>query len=198
MESQQHWTSAELLARYEAGDEAAAGELFERYVERLTRLARARLSPRLARRTDPEDVVMSAWRSFFIGARAGRFALNRSGDLWRLLASIALHKLHRQARRHSAAKRSFAKEQTLDGLAEGLLAVSRREPTPAEAIALSEELESEMSRLTPCGRRILELRLQGEQHAAIAADTGRSERTVRRMLHEIRESLARRLEQHDA
>jgi hypothetical protein len=81
-------TSAELLARYRNGDDDAAEELFCRYVTRLTSLARTRLSPKLATRTDPEDVVLSAYRSFFVGVRKGRFRLRRSGDPWRLLVSI--------------------------------------------------------------------------------------------------------------
>ena len=189
-----HWTSAELLLRCEKGDEDAADELFARYVERLTRLARARLSPRLARRTDPDDVVMSAWRSFFVGARAGRFAVRRSGDLWRLLASITLHKVYRQARRHSAERRAISAERSLDRGADDPLRVANREPSPEEAIALADELELVMARLDACSRRVLELRLQGEQLAAIATATGRSERTVRRILAEIRELLVRRLE----
>jgi RNA polymerase sigma factor (sigma-70 family) len=181
------------LARYRGGDERAAAEIFRRYVERLTRLARSRLSPRLAGRTDPEDVVLSAWRSFFVGARAGRFSLRRSGDLWRLLVSITMHKLYRQARRYGAQRRSVAVEQSLERTPEDLLPVADREPTPEEAVTLADELEAVMSRLDACGRRVLELRLQGEPLAAIAQDTGRSERTVRRVLADIRGLLAGRL-----
>jgi RNA polymerase sigma factor (sigma-70 family) len=188
-----HGTSAELLRRYRDGDEDAAEEIFRRYVERLTRLARSRLSPRLAGRTDPEDVVLSAWRSFFVGARAGRFSLRRSGDLWRLLVSITMHKLYHQARRHTAERRGVAVEQSLEQTAAELLPAAGREPTPEEAITLADELEAVLSRLDACGRRVLELRLQGEPLATIAEDTGRSERTVRRLLRQIRGLLAGRL-----
>ena len=68
-------TSAEILKRYREGDQDASDELFSRYVGRLTLLARSRLSPALARRSDPEDVVLSAYRSFFIRARDGRLTL---------------------------------------------------------------------------------------------------------------------------
>src|SRR2546421_597587 len=186
-------TSAELLARYRDGDEQAAGMLFQRYVKRLTLLARARLSPRLASRTDPEDIVLSAWRSFFVGARAGRFSLRRSGDLWRLLVSITLHKLYHQVRHHTAEVRSVDSEQPLDRVPEQWTPAADREPTPEEAVMLAEELELIMSRLDPFGRRVFELRLQGEQLEAIAAATGRSERTVRRTLELIRELLTSRL-----
>ena len=68
--------SQQLLERVRSGDKDAAEELFERYVDRLIELARKRLSPRLARRLDPEDIVQSACRSFFRLARAGRYELN--------------------------------------------------------------------------------------------------------------------------
>src|SRR5712671_3363960 len=100
------WTSLVLLEQFRGGDDIAAEALFNRYFQRLTLLARSRLSPRLARRTDPEDVVLSVYRSFFIDARAGRFTLTRGGDLWRLLASITKHKLLRQNRYHGAERRS--------------------------------------------------------------------------------------------
>jgi RNA polymerase sigma factor (sigma-70 family) len=192
-------TSAELLARFQEGDALAAEEIFERYIDRLTRLARARLSPRLSRRTDAEDVVMSAWRSFFVAAGAGRFSLKRSGDLWRLLVSITLHKLYHQARRHTAERRTVGGEQPLDQTNDWMIAASDREPAPEEAVALAEELEHLMAGLDEFGRRVLELRLQGETHAEIAGDTQRSERSVRRRLHEIRERLSRQwgLETHE-
>src|SRR5688572_10742761 len=87
-------SSIELLRLLAAGDEGAAATVFERYAERLTRLARSRLAARLAQRIDAEDVVMSAYRSFFVAARQGRFELERGGDLWRLLVEVTLHKLY--------------------------------------------------------------------------------------------------------
>jgi RNA polymerase sigma factor (sigma-70 family) len=185
-------TSAELLVRCRDGDEQAAEQLFERYFERLALLARSRLSPRLAARTDPEDVVLSAYRSFFIGVRAGRFSLKRSGDLWRLLVAITMHKLYRQAKHHSAEKRSVYAEQLWQP-AEDNSIPRNREPTPEEAVALADELEAAMSQLDAVSRRVLELRLQGEPLSTIAAETGRSERTIRRLLSSIRDALAKRL-----
>lgn len=186
-------TSADLLARYSDGDESAATEMFRRYVERLTLLARSRMSPKLAARIDPEDVVMSAYRSFFVGARRGQFSLRRSGDLWRLLVSITLHKLYRGAKRHTAEMRSVDLERHIpQGLDVTGTALSR-EPTPDEAVALADELEAVMSQLDSFAQRVLELRLQGERLAEIAADTGRSERSVRRSMETIRRQLAQRL-----
>jgi DNA-directed RNA polymerase specialized sigma24 family protein len=89
-------SGADLLERWKSGDEAAAAEIFDQYLSRLTALARTRLSPKLARRVDPEDIVQSAYRSFFRHAQNDRYVLERSGDLWRLLAAIVMNKLHGQ------------------------------------------------------------------------------------------------------
>ena len=186
------WTSLVLLEQYRAGDHRAADALFTRYFERLTALARSRLSPRLACRTDPEDIVLSVYRSFFVGARAGRFTLSRGGDLWRLLAAITKHKLLREARHQRADRRSVDRELPLDQVEEASFLGRQPEPTPEDAAALADELERVLSRLDVFGRRVLELRLQGAQLAEIAADTGRSERTVRRTLGQIRELLDER------
>jgi len=186
------WTSLVLLERFRDGDDRAADALFARYFERLTLLAHSRLSPRLARRTDPEDIVMSAYRSFFVGVRAGRFSLGRGGDLWRLLASITKHKLLRQARHDRAERRSVDTEFLLGQVDEERCVDPNPEPTPEEAAALADELEWVLSQLSVFGRRVLELRLQGAQLSEIVEDTRRSERTIRRTLEQIRDILARR------
>lgn len=185
-------TSLLLFEQFRGGDDRAAEALFTRYFERLTWLARSLLSPRLARRTDPEDVVLSAYRSFFVAARGGRFTLTRGGDLWRLLASITRHKLLRQARHHTADRRSVDREMSLNPAEEGRFLGHWRNPSPEEIVALTDELEWLFAQLDPCGRRVLELRLQGAELSAIAADTGRSERTVRRILDQIRQLMAGR------
>ena len=78
--------------------------------DRLIALARGRLSSKLTKRVDPEDVVQSAYRSFFAGVRDGRYDPQRGGDLWRLLVVITLHKLSHQLRRNLSAKRSVDRE----------------------------------------------------------------------------------------
>lgn len=181
--------SEQLLARFRSGDQSAAEEMFRRYVSRLTVFARARLSPRVTRRVDPEDIALSAYRSFFVRARNGRFSLQRSGDLWRLLVAIALNKVRHQVARHQAEKRSIDRDKDsaqIDG------ELSHR-PRPEHAIAAAEELEHIMAELPPAKRRVLELRLLDHSLSEIADDLGRSERTVRRMLGELQGFLERRM-----
>ena len=194
IEDRDAWTSFVLLERFRGGDESAAEALFTRYFERLGALARRRLTSRLARRMDPEDVVLSVYRSFFVDARQGRFVLGRDGDLWRLLSSIAVHKLLKRVRRESAGRRSFAAEVSLDSAEGGRIPGRRVDPSPEDALALADELEQVFSRLDPFARRVLELRLQGLKIGEIAEDSGRSERSVRRALTQIRVILADRFQ----
>ena len=97
--------SQQLLEMYQAGENEAATVLFDRYVARLIALARSRIGARLRRRIDPEDVIQSAYRSFFVHARVGEYQLQKTGDLWRLLAGITLHKLYGQIEKHTAGKK---------------------------------------------------------------------------------------------
>jgi eukaryotic-like serine/threonine-protein kinase len=184
--------SAELVARYcHSHDEAAAEELFHRYAGRLTGLARSRLSQALATRVDPEDVVQSAYRSFFLLARAGKVFLRESGDLWRLLARITLRKVYRNARRHRAECRSVEREH--DFADEFETAALSREPAAADVAALLDELRGALAPLNHAQRRMIEMRLEGHGVETIAADVCRSTRTVRRILAAFGEELQRRL-----
>ena len=182
----------ELFARYRQGDQHAATALFERYLLRLTALARARLAAKLAARVDPEDIIQSAYRSFFIGAREGRFSIEQSGDLWRLLVTITLRKLYRQAGRHTADIRDVGRERSVSADAEWAEQVIARDPTPDEVVAIADELESLLSSLPTISRRIVELRMQGESLVEIAWLVNRSERTVRRALKEIQDGYIKR------
>jgi RNA polymerase sigma-70 factor (ECF subfamily) len=188
--------SIDLVARFRAGDEQAADELFHKYVGRLTALAQKRLSDRLARRVDADDIVQSAYRSFFIHARDGAYTLKESGDLWRLLVVITLNKLRRQVERNTAGKRAMNNEQSFraDASATSLRPEAvAAEPTPDDALAVVEEVQQLMQGLTPSQCQMLELRLQGYTVDEIAAQVNRSERGVRRLLDKIKERLQERL-----
>ena len=104
-------------------------------------------------------------------------------------------------RRYSTQKRAVNREETvpsLDALCSEHLEVFAREPTPVEAVALADEVETLMGRLTDRERQILEMRLQGHNLEEIAVETGRSERTVRRVIDKVRELLEQALPPLDA
>ena len=189
-------TSKELLEQIRLGDDWAAAELMDHYADRLIALARTRLSSKLARRLDPEDVVQSACRSFFRNAQAGRYEVRDSDDLWRLLAAITVHKAQRQGKRHSAAKRALSTEESSDW--DGIMQVISpeaisRDPTPEEATTLLEETQAMMAGLSPLHRQIVEMSLQGHEVPATAKEIKCSERTVQRAIERARLLLEQRL-----
>lgn len=184
--------ATEWVDRFLAGSEDAATLIFARYMNRLTALARTRLSPRLTSRFDADDVVMSAYRSFFIGLRERSFVIASENDLWQLLAQITLRKLYGQVTRHQSKKRSAYRDVVLE-LSDGtLLPIPSRDPEPNEVAIAVDELEHLLVQLSIAARRAVELRLQGETLTAIAAELRVHERTVRRWLSDARQILLAR------
>ena len=76
--------------------------------------------------------------------------------------------------------------------------VLAQEPTPSEAAILSETVEQLMRDLAERDRAILSLHLQGYEIPEISEQVGRTRRTVRRALEQIRRRLDRLLAQDTA
>jgi RNA polymerase sigma factor (sigma-70 family) len=177
-----------LIERCRRGDQDAARQLFDAYVERLLPLARRRISQRLASRVDPEDVVQSVFRTFFARLKDDQFSIHDQNDLFRLLVRITVHKALRQVAHHKAAKRDPGHEvaQSEDSQ-EQLLQLLTAEPTPDEAVLFLDHLEKFMGLLPQTDRRILELRMQGFSTEEIAKQLDSYDRKVRRVLERIRD-----------
>jgi RNA polymerase sigma factor (sigma-70 family) len=191
--------SLELLARWREGDEQAAQELFHRYAERLVVMARRRISARLGRRVDAEDVVQSACRSFFLRVRDGRLEAQPGGELWNLLTAITIRKISAQVKYHTAGKRSFKREEEVPAGSVCLVPVEAvaREPSHEDMLALMEEWEAALHPLPELARQIVTLRLDGLPQAEIARQVHRSERWVRVVLTDFAEKIQKRLELAD-
>lgn len=178
------------VARLRAGDGDAAREVFERFTDRLVALARTRLAGPLRHKVDPEDVVQSAYKSFFARPDAVRVEGAGWDSLWGLLALIAVRKCADRANYHFAGRRDAGREAapTASGYwPEGV----DREPTPDEAAELEEAVKTLFGALDPADREVLELSLQGYTTPEIADRLGRPERTVRRLRERVRGILER-------
>lgn len=186
----------ELVELCRQGDQDAADELFNQYVSRLVALARSHLSPKMNARVDPEDIVQSAYRSFFIRSRKGNFSFDEGGDLWRLLAAMTLNKLHRQVERHTAEKRSVDREKgnsdpELVGFDPKMLS---KDPSPDDVLIAAEKIEDLMKDYQDPQRSMLEQRLQGYTFEEIASKVNRSERTVRRFFDSLKAQLREQID----
>jgi RNA polymerase sigma-70 factor (ECF subfamily) len=184
---------AEFLARLHNQDDAAAQELFRRFARQLVALANRHIVAGLRHKVDPEDVVQSAYKSFFFRYGAKNLDVVNWNSLWGLLTIITVRKCAERAAYHRADRRDAAREVSLSpgDDAAPWLAPLGREPTPLEAAVLSETVEQLLAGLDPEERPILELSLQGHTTREISEKLGRAERTVRLLREGIRHRLER-------
>ena len=181
-----------LIARVRDGSEDAATTLYSRYAHRLLALAKARTGDDLAARVDAEDIVQSAFGSFFRGANQGLYDAPSGEEIWGLLLVIALNKIRVKGRHHRAAKRDVRK--TLGG--DSLLAEGADPPATDEAAhtLLRLVVDDVLARLPSGHREVVQLRLEGCEVGEIAKRTAKSMRTTERVLQEFRT----RMSEHSA
>lgn len=176
-----------LLDAWRGGDQGAARQIVEKYLDRLVALAKRRLSQRLASRVDPEDVVQSALRTFFNRAKQGKFQVDEQDDLCKLLTRITIHKVLRQVEFQQAAKRNpHLEAEQGSRTQERMQEVLDREPSPEAQVAFLDQLEALWSGMRPQDRQILELRLQGCTNQEIAEKLGTYDRHIRRVIEHVR------------
>jgi len=184
MDSQPHESVTHWIHQLATGDESVAQErLWNRYFTRLAALARARLAGARRRVADEEDVVLSAFDSFFRAARAGRFPeLHDRTGLWPLLVTITARKAINQVQRQQAKKRTAAAEEAVPDLTQ----LVGDEPTPQFAAEVAEQVEQLLGRLDDSLRDIAVMKLEGFTNAEIAGRLGLVERSIERKLARIR------------
>jgi RNA polymerase sigma-70 factor (ECF subfamily) len=172
-----------LLARLRRGQQDAATELYLRYAQRLRALVRARCSSQLARRVEPDDIVQSVFRRFFRRVLQGDYDVPPGEELWGLLLVIALNKIRTEETFHRAGKRDVR------------LSTQPTDPALLETCAVDDSallelcVEDVLGQLPPAHRDLVELRIQGHEVAELARRTGRSKRTVERILQDVRRRL---------
>ncbi|NND99428.1 MAG: protein kinase [Pirellulaceae bacterium] len=183
--------SRTLIQSAKQGNPLAQHDLHDRYCKRLLRLIRARIRNSLQSRFDAEDVVNSAFRSFFSGLSNDRLTVPPSGDLWPLLAQISIHKLHRRTKHHRRRRRDADIEESSNAD----LAVQPSRNDPDAAMIIGDELAWLQPKLSPHGTEIINRILDGWTHPQIAQQLGCSARTVRRSVCEARRLLQYRFDQ---
>lgn len=177
-------------ATFASPDDPAA---FERFTRRLIGLARAHLDVRLQHKIEPEDVVQSVYRSFYV--RYGEELTPAQGieGLWPLLTLITVRKCADRVRYYQAERRNIAREAgpAPEDRLQPWQEAAGREPTPEHAAVLAETLENLLAGLDADERPIIELSLQGYSTQEVSERLGRAERSVRRLRERVRKQLER-------
>jgi RNA polymerase sigma factor (sigma-70 family) len=176
----------EFLQRIQAGDEGAARELLQRF-EAEVRLVVRRQLPRLLRsRFDSLDFLQSVWGSFFRRMRTAPTEFEDSRHLVAFLARAAKNKVIDEYRRSASRKHDMHREEPL--WIDGRRAKDVPDPidSPSE-IAQAHEAFGRLRDLVPEEKRsILEMKAQGLSSKDIGERLGISERTVQRVLEDLR------------
>jgi RNA polymerase sigma-70 factor (ECF subfamily) len=183
-------SDATLLRRYQAGDDDAATDLYLRYAARLRALARQYCTPNFAGRFDADDVIQSVFRAFFQGARQRAYEVPPGGELWGLLMVLALNKVRNLVGHHQATKRAVRHTASVPDLdSHPALAAD-----DSAAAFLRLVVDEQIAALPESNRAIIRLRTEGYEVGEIALRTGRSRRTVERVLQDFRARLTRCME----
>jgi RNA polymerase sigma-70 factor, ECF subfamily len=181
-------TDQSLVVKVRAGNEEAATEIYERYSDRILGLVKSKMADGLMAQVEPEDIVQSVFKSIFRGVTAGGYDAPEGGTLWQLMAVVAVHKVRRNASIRHAQKRDSRRTEALDAMD----CFDPASPINAEEfeLAIRESIEC----LKPTEKEVVLMRVQGFTVEEISDQSGRSRRSIERILHSIRGKLSEQLD----
>ncbi len=180
-------TDKSLLRRYRRGDDDAATELYLRYADRLRALATGQTSAQLQQRVDADDMVQSVFRTFFRRAAIGQYDIPEGDELWKLLLVIGLNKIRYAGIFHRADKRDVTKTTSADQLQFTLTTQRGGDEVALNVLRLT--IDEMLEPLPDIVREIVQQRIAGHEINDISQATGRSKRSVERILQEFRQKL---------
>ena len=185
-------TDHSLIDRFRKGEQDAATQLYLRYAARLQSWASAQTSTAYKSRFDEEDVVQSVFRTLFRRVSEGLYDVPPGEELWQLLLVIALNKIRKLANYHRAQKRDIGKTQGSDALE--LVRFNNRSADETALHVLQNVLDELFGDMNATHRQVVELRIEGHKTDDIAERTGRSSRTIERVLQSFRLRLSNELD----
>jgi RNA polymerase sigma-70 factor (ECF subfamily) len=175
----------ELLARIKNGDEDAVRELLTQYETKVRLVVRRQLPRILRSRFDSLDFLQSVWGSFFHKIRTGPNDLEEEQNLITFLAWAARNKVIDQYRRATSQKQDVKREKRLETREDKEVCLATGD-TPSR-LAEAQETYDLLRDFLPEDRRvILEMKVAGYSSQEIGERLGVSERTVQRVLEDLR------------
>jgi RNA polymerase sigma-70 factor (ECF subfamily) len=175
-----------LVKQLNMGASSAAARLDEAYRSKLCQLVEREMNRRFRRREDPEDVVQSAFRTFYRRNARGEFHIDSTVDLWRLLETITRHKMLKHVEKHDAGKRTLRREEYPNGDC-----LHGQAPTPEEVAIAADLMEKTLAGLDETYVKVFHLRLANCTEEEIGVKLGCTRAFVRTKLERIRDRLRR-------
>ena len=179
----------DLMARVRAHDREAVAMLLERFEADVRLMVRVRLPRALRNQFDSMDFVQAVWQSVLVrkGDDVGDFT--DPGQFRGFLATVARNKVYEEHRRRSTLKYDLGREERLyvrKGEREVPREVRAADPTPSETVQAGERLGQLIQGRTDHEVQVIQLRRQGMTFEEIARKLGKDERSIRRVIDDIR------------
>lgn len=191
----------ELMARLKEGDSLAIERLLKSYEDEVRLIVRARLPQALRSQFDSMDFVQAVWASVLVGPDAQDPLFQSPKQFLGYVAGVAQNKVWAEYRRRTKGKKyELAREERLEvrsgpGGGGQVRDLAGTDPTPSQEAQASDRLRQLLRGLKPVEAEVVELRRQGLTFEEIAVRTKLHERTVRRVITDLRELMeARRWE----
>lgn len=176
-----------LVCQIEDGSEEAIWRLVEDLSPHVYRVVKRRMSGSLARRIGASDVVQATWASFLIRER-NLAKFQTEDELRAYIVGIAMNKLRMSARAHLRTEaRDCRREVSIEVNADRLPVAT--EPSPSEVIGFRENWKLFMEQQPEHYQQIARLRIEGCTLGEIAQRLRINERTVRRVLSKLADTL---------
>jgi RNA polymerase sigma factor (sigma-70 family) len=173
---------ATLIRRVKAGDEAAATELMRQYEPEIRRHIRFRLTdPELRRYLDSMDICQSVMAQLFRNLTTGRWDMDDSRQLRKLLKLMVVNKILDHGRKQRTTRQAAGGRIGEGSSVLASLADPDTSP-PSEILAEQEILGLIRERLPARERQLLELRLHGHGWNEIAAQVQGQPEALRKQL----------------
>ena len=170
------------------GDEFAAKRLWEFLHKRLLLLARKEVNRGSPTAYDEEDVALSAFSALCHSIQQGSYGeISDRGELWQLLAVIALNKARNKARDENRLRRGggVSRIQMTNDLLENVASAS---VDPALATLMQDECQRLLGKLQKREVQMVALlKMEGYTNEEVAQQLGCTRRSVHRRLNLIRE-----------
>jgi RNA polymerase sigma-70 factor (ECF subfamily) len=178
----------ELVRRAQGGNREALERLFSRYYERVRRIVRVRLGPKLRLRMDSGDILQETFAAAVVAF--DRFEMQDEAGFINWLSRIAERQALSAVAHHGAQKRDAGREVPLephDPERSGALEPVDGGAPPHELAQRAEEsqlVETCMAELSEEDRELIILRdYAGASWEHVAAETGRPSADAARMRH---------------
>ncbi len=176
-----------MLSKLNAGDPAAAEEVFLAFEPYLRMVIRRRLSHALRAKFDSSDIVQSAWADVLDGLRHSKWTFQNVDQLRAFLVKMTRNRFIDRLRQHRGAlEREVAMPQVdIDALP------ANRASRVSENFYADELWHQMLDACPPAHYELLALKRAGASIAEIADRTHLHQSSVRRILYDLAHRVAR-------